>query len=77
MKENYKILADLFYSLEDIEPEDIEQARRAFSSELATQIAYELLECHYIKEDELDANYDYFDEMISDSLKDYLLLEKK
>lgn len=51
--------------------------KNAFCSDLAFKIEEELSRGHYIKEEERDANYDYFDEMIRDALEDYILIKKK
>lgn len=54
-----------------------DEIKNAFCSDLALEIEEELFECHYIKEEERDANYDYFGEMIHDALEDYILIKKK
>lgn len=54
-----------------------EEIRNTFCSDLAFEIEEELCRGHYIREDERDTIYDYFDEMIRDALKDYILIKKK
>lgn len=51
--------------------------KNAFCSDLAFKIEEELCRGHYIREDERDTIYEYFDEMICDALKDYILIKKK